>query len=239
MATKSDILNNLREYTADQIAEAIKAGTVTVYELSKSGKLTPLMRRRIEERLVAKSTEISQSAPEVTPVVKVVSSLNLEEDSSEDIEIPETIHTETQSGIENLKIPVVSATAAPTFEPSKQVFSSSPSISEKSTKRMFKRPFSFKGRIRRTEYGISYIIYMIWYGVVTIMMEAPNPSVGVSIFVLISFIPMIWFLWAQNAKRCHDRGNSGWFQLIPFYFFVLLFGRSDKGSNKYGDNPKE
>ena len=37
MATKSDILNNLREYTADQIVEAIKDGTVTVYELSKSG----------------------------------------------------------------------------------------------------------------------------------------------------------------------------------------------------------
>ena len=44
MATKSDILNNLREYTADEIVEAIKAGTVTVYELSKSGNLTPLMR---------------------------------------------------------------------------------------------------------------------------------------------------------------------------------------------------
>lgn len=60
MATKSDILNNLREYTADQIVEAIKDGTVTVYELSKSGNLTPLMRRRIEEKLTAKTTETSR-----------------------------------------------------------------------------------------------------------------------------------------------------------------------------------
>ena len=65
MGTKSDILNNLREFTADQIAEAIKAGTVTVYELSKSGNLTPLMRRRIEERLAVKSTDERPSAPAV------------------------------------------------------------------------------------------------------------------------------------------------------------------------------
>jgi uncharacterized membrane protein YhaH (DUF805 family) len=50
---------------------------------------------------------------------------------------------------------------------------------------------------------------------------------------------MIWFLWAQNAKRCHDRGNSGWYQLIPFYFLVLLFGDGEEGENEYGDNPKE
>lgn len=74
---------------------------------------------------------------------------------------------------------------------------------------------------------------MIW-NVVTL-----DSSIGPSLFVLISFIPMVWFSLAQNAKRCHDRGNSGWYQLIPFYFLVLLFGGSDKGSNKYGDNPKE
>ena len=86
MATKSDILNNLREYTADQIVEAIKAGTVTVYELSKSGNLTPLMRRRIEERLAAKTTETFSSAPEVAPTVEDAPALNLDEDSSENKE---------------------------------------------------------------------------------------------------------------------------------------------------------
>lgn len=80
---------------------------------------------------------------------------------------------------------------------------------------------------------------MIWYGVIIAMMETPEPSLEASLFVLISFIPMIWFLCAQNAKRCHDRGNSGWYQIIPFYEFVLMFGGSDEGSNEYGDNPKE
>lgn len=242
MATKSDILNNLREYTADQIVEAIKAGTVTVYELSKSGNLTPLMRRRIEERLAAKTTETSEtssSAPEVAPTVEDAPALNLDEDSSEDIEIPEAVDADIPSEIAIPEAPIVTATAAPTFEPAKQEVSSTSNTTTSSNKGMFKRPFSFNGRIRRTEYCLSFIIYMIWYGVINAMMETPEPSLGASLFVLISFIPMIWFLWAQNAKRCHDRGNSGWYQIIPFYVFVLMFGGSDEGSNEYGDNPKE
>jgi len=239
MATKSDILNNLREYTADQIVEAIKAGTVTVYELSKSGNLTPLMRRRIEERLAAKPTETSSFAPEVAPTVEDAPALNLDEDSSEDIEIPEAVDVDIPSEIAIPEAPIVTATAAPTFEPVKQEISSTSNTTTSSNKGMFKRPFSFNGRIRRTEYCLSFIIYMIWYGVINAMMETPEPSLGASLFVLISFIPMIWFLWAQNAKRCHDRGNSGWYQIIPFYVFVLMFGGSDEGSNEYGDNPKE
>jgi uncharacterized membrane protein YhaH (DUF805 family) len=43
---------------------------------------------------------------------------------------------------------------------------------------------------------------------------------------------------AQGAKRCHDRNNSGWYQLIPFYFIWILFGDSDTGFNDYGPNPK-
>ena len=239
MATKSDILNNLREYTADLIVEAIKAGTVTVYELSKSGNLTPLMRRRIEERLAAKPTEPTLSAPVVAPTVDETPVLNLDEDSSEDIEIPEAEDIDIPSEITIPEAPIITATAAPTFEPTKQEVSSSSNSTTISNKGMFKRPFSFNGRIRRTEYCLSFLIYMIWYGVINAIMETPDPSAGASVFVLVSFIPMIWFLWAQNAKRCHDRGNSGWYQLIPFYVFVLLFGGSDEGSNEYGDNPKE
>lgn len=237
MATKSDILNNLREYTADQIVEAIKAGTVTVYELSKSGNFTPLMRRRIEERLAAKTTEATPSAPEVAPTVEDAPTLNLDEDPSDDIEIPKAVDTDIPSEITIPEAPIVTATAVPTFEPAKKKVSSTSNTP--SNKGMFKRPFSFNGRIRRTEYCLSFLIYMIWYGVINAMMITPDPSVGAPLFVLISFIPMTWFLWAQNAKRCHDRGNSGWYQLIPFYVFVLMFGGSDEGSNEYGNNPKE
>lgn len=107
MATKSDILNNLREYTADEIVEAIKAGTVTVYELSKSGNLTPLMRRRIEERLAAKTTETTPAAQEVAPTVEDAPTLNIDEDSSEDVEIPEAVDMDIPSEITIPEAPVV------------------------------------------------------------------------------------------------------------------------------------
>ena len=104
---------------------------------------------------------------------------------------------------------------------------------------MFKKPFSFEGRIRRTEYGLSYIIFIAFAGILGMMMEAFSPNdVNGSIFILMGIIPAYWFLFAQGAKRCHDRGNSGWFQLIPFYGLWMLFADSDVGQNEYGLNPK-
>jgi uncharacterized membrane protein YhaH (DUF805 family) len=94
---------------------------------------------------------------------------------------------------------------------------------------MFKNAFSFNGRIKRTEYGISFIIYIVLYIFIRIMVEGVN---GMPAFGLL-YIPMIWFLWAQSAKRCHDLNKSGWWQLIPFYFFVLLFSEGDQWPNQY------
>ena len=55
----------------------------------------------------------------------------------------------------------------------------------------------------------------------------------------ILMIPVYWFIFAQGAKRCHDRGNSGWYQIIPFYVLWMLFAEGDTGENNYGDDPKE
>jgi uncharacterized membrane protein YhaH (DUF805 family) len=99
---------------------------------------------------------------------------------------------------------------------------------------MFKNIFSFDGRIRRTEFGISYIIYTICYVVIRMIVE---PSRELALLYL-AFIPLLWFLLAQGSKRCHDIGNSGWYQLIPFYVFWLLFAVGQPYENRYGDNPK-
>ena len=244
MVSKTDILNNLREYTSDQIAEAIKAGIVTIYELSKSGNLTPLMRRRIEEKLAAKPSEVAQTAPEVAPEVaptieEDAPSVDTSSPEEEEVVIPEASDIVIPSEMTIPQAPIITATASPTFGAEEKSLLNTKESNSISNKGMFKRPFSFNGRIRRTEYGISFIIYIIWYVVIDVMMNTSDPSVAASLFVIISFIPMIWFLWAQSAKRCHDRGNSGWYQLIPFYFLVLLFGDGDDGENEYGDNPKE
>lgn len=97
---------------------------------------------------------------------------------------------------------------------------------------MFKKIFSFDGRIRRTEYGISFIIYFVLYSTITEITKKGNPLMGIAI------LPMLWFLWAQGAKRCHDMGRSGWFQIIPFYVFWMLFSEGDSFLTNYGENPK-
>jgi hypothetical protein len=76
-------------------------------------------------------------------------------------------------------------------------------------KKMFRAPFSFDGRIRRLEYGISTIIYYIVY-IIVFGISIEVPIIG------LAMIPIIWFILAQGSKRCHDRGNSGWYQIIPF-----------------------
>jgi uncharacterized membrane protein YhaH (DUF805 family) len=100
--------------------------------------------------------------------------------------------------------------------------------------KMFKNPFSFNGRIRRTEFGLSLIIYYIIYFVI---IAYPDRGSEQQLMVLL-FIPIIWFLLAQGAKRCHDLSRSGWWQIIPFYGFWLLFQDGDMWPNQYGDNPK-
>ena len=47
----------------------------------------------------------------------------------------------------------------------------------------------------------------------------------------------------DTAMRVFQVHGNTWcirdYQLIPFYFLVLLFGDGEEGENEYGDNPKE
>jgi uncharacterized membrane protein YhaH (DUF805 family) len=104
---------------------------------------------------------------------------------------------------------------------------------------MFKNPFSFKGRIRRTEYGFTLIAYFVVALTLQYIILAPQLESGEgSLLYFIIFIPIFWIMLAQGCKRCHDRGNTGWFQIIPFYGFWMLFADSISGENEYGPNPK-
>ncbi len=102
---------------------------------------------------------------------------------------------------------------------------------------MFRSPFSFDGRIRRLEFGLSMIVYVVVYGVALSLIAVGN-TVTTALGAIL-FIPMVWFVWAQGAKRCHDIDKSGWWQLIPFFVLVMLFQNGSPGKNEYGRNPKE
>lgn len=99
---------------------------------------------------------------------------------------------------------------------------------------MFRNPFSFNGRIRRTEYGISLIIYYAFYFLLAVISSQMEGNGLIFLFI----IPAFWFLIAQGTKRCHDRGNSGAWQLIPFYQLWMLFADGEPQTNYYGEDPK-
>jgi uncharacterized membrane protein YhaH (DUF805 family) len=102
---------------------------------------------------------------------------------------------------------------------------------------MFRNSFSFEGRIRRLEYGLSFIIYYIWLFFCAFVSFSINADNFDGIYFLLMILGF-YFLIAQGAKRCHDRGNTGWYQLIPFYGLWMLFGDGDIGNNNHGANPK-
>lgn len=111
---------------------------------------------------------------------------------------------------------------------------------------MFRNPFSFEGRIRRKEFGISVLIYFVIMVIMNITLLPQEDEFGYAtggvqngeIFVLVALVPILWFISAQGAKRCHDMGKSGWWQLVPFFVFIMLFSDSHYGLNEYGENPK-
>ncbi|MDA8963430.1 DUF805 domain-containing protein [Pseudomonadales bacterium] len=97
--------------------------------------------------------------------------------------------------------------------------------------RMFSNVFSFDGRIRRLEYGLSFLAYYFIQTFIQTLIAFG--SEGFAILGLL-IVPVWWALIMQGCKRSHDAGVSGWFQLIPFYILYLFFAKGDEGINKYG-----
>ena len=232
MAKKSEILNNLQRYSLEQIADAVRTGTVSMYELSKTGQMTPLMRRRIEG--ILSSTSVEHQPIKQPPVEQAT--IPTRDIPSTDIAVgePNEIQNYDEDDIPEIIIPQEPMVSSRQEEIDMQ------NSNTTSNKGLFQHPFSFKGRIRRLEYGISYIIYTVYSVIASLIasltIEALEEGFVIILYALL--IPAIWFMWAQGAKRCHDRGNSGWWQLIPFYGLWMLFAEGDKCSNEYGNNPK-
>ena len=112
---------------------------------------------------------------------------------------------------------------------------------------MFRKAFSSEGRIGRSKYALVYLAYLVISNILGVVFETnfrtnlkDNLSIAALYWVLYmaSFVFCTWIMLAQGAKRCHDRGNSGWYQVNPSYQLWMLFAAGDNGENAYGPDPK-
>ena len=77
--------------------------------------------------------------------------------------------------------------------------------------------FSFKGRIGRKQYWLSYlgmIAVLFTIGIVAGVIGVDEDRLNT--FFLILYVPIFWISFAISAKRFHDRNKSGWWVLIGF-----------------------
>jgi uncharacterized membrane protein YhaH (DUF805 family) len=97
----------------------------------------------------------------------------------------------------------------------------------------FSKFATFSGRATRSEFWWFYLFTLLltWFA---------QMAVGVSIAGIVS-IAMILPLWAAGARRLHDIGRTGWWQLIAFTLIGIIVlivwysTDSEKAANKYGE----
>jgi uncharacterized membrane protein YhaH (DUF805 family) len=106
----------------------------------------------------------------------------------------------------------------------------------------------FDGRAHRQEFWYFMLFYLLIYialSVVDQVTGAFNEQTGTGLFSGIYTLAMLVPSLAVGARRLHDTGRSGWWQLLSLIpvlgVLVLIFffvQDSQPGDNQYGPNPK-
>lgn len=111
----------------------------------------------------------------------------------------------------------------------------------------------FSGRARRKEFWM-FVLFNMTFALcamlldnflgTTIQIAGEDAGYGL-IYIIYSLFVLIPNL-ALSVRRMHDVGKSGWFLLIAFipiigaiWLLVLDCTDGEKGTNKWGPNPKE
>jgi serine/threonine protein kinase len=107
--------------------------------------------------------------------------------------------------------------------------------------------FSFSGRSRRTRYWVTLFFcsgLMFLSSLLGAILTGGNLDETTATCVSLVYIVSSVILFANNAKRFHDLGDSGWSQLFLFIpivniipFFRLAFSDGEHNDNQYGSSP--
>jgi uncharacterized membrane protein YhaH (DUF805 family) len=99
---------------------------------------------------------------------------------------------------------------------------------------------NFQGRDTRKQYWMFILFYIIFYFACALV----DATLGLFIFAPIYSIALLLPTFSIAARRLHDIGKSGWWQLlflIPFGALVLIYFFVQKSTedNEYGPMPAE
>lgn len=103
-----------------------------------------------------------------------------------------------------------------------------------------KKYADFTGRSRRTEYWMYYLFYIIFVIVLAVIGAFTGADFLSTIYIFALFLPTI----SIAARRLHDTGRSGWWQLvglipvIGWLIMIYFLVQDSEDDNKWGPNPK-
>lgn len=110
----------------------------------------------------------------------------------------------------------------------------------------FRNYANFSGRSSRS----AYWFWTLWSVIITLFIEILRASIGGEVSP-VDIIDLVWSLaiivpgFALAARRLHDVGRSGWWQLIFLTIvgiiplFIWLVRAGDSETNKYGDDVEQ
>jgi uncharacterized membrane protein YhaH (DUF805 family) len=111
----------------------------------------------------------------------------------------------------------------------------------------FNKYVDFNGRARRSEFwwwALFTVILGIVAGLIDTILGTRSSSTGTGVFGAITNLAVLLPSLAVGARRLHDTGRSGWWQLLWFaccvgwVFLIVWFCQDSQGDNKYGASPK-
>mgnify|MGYP001296638095 CR=1 FL=1 len=103
-----------------------------------------------------------------------------------------------------------------------------------------KRYADFSGRARRQEYWMFMLFYLVFYIALSVTDSFLGSIWLSSIYSLALLVPSI----SIAARRLHDVGKSGWWQLIVLIpligaiILIVFLVKDSHDENDYGPNPK-
>ena len=96
----------------------------------------------------------------------------------------------------------------------------------------------------------AFWFWFLWSVIITLFIEILRASIGGELSP-VDIIDLVWSLgilvpsFALAARRLHDVGRSGWWQLIALtivgiiQLFIWFVSAGDSDTNKYGDNVEQ